>query len=111
MNAPTEFTERLQQKFDGRLRVRWSAKEQHFVIEQRVGRAVVAPIRISEGRDDLIRARDGYHPVMVISAGDRMRCPTCHYEMKVPVRDTVDVKCEYCGLKGRQTHVVAGYWP
>ena len=111
MNAPSEFVERLQRTFDGRLRVRWSDKEQHFLIEQKVGRAVVPPIRIDEGRDDLIRARDGYHPVMAITPGDRMRCPACNYTLRVPVRDTADIPCEFCKLMGRTTRVVAGFWP
>jgi hypothetical protein len=111
LEAPTTFTERLHEAFDGRLRIRWSVHEQQFLIEQKVGRAVVAPIRIDEDRDDLIRARDGYHPVMVITPGDRMRCPKCHYEMRVPVRDTHDLKCQFCALSGRPTRVVAGYWP
>lgn len=111
MEAPQTFTDRLHTTFDGRLRIRWSTAEQQFVIEQRVGRAVVAPIRIAEDRDDLIRARDGYHPVMTITAGDRMRCPTCHYELKVPVRGTHDIRCGFCALHGRTTRVVAGFWP
>lgn len=111
MNAPSEFVERLERTFDGRLRIRWSERERHFVIEQRVGRAVVAPIRIDEGRDDLIRARDGYHPVMTITPGDRMRCTVCNYTLRVPVRDTADIPCEFCALLGRSTRVVAGYWP
>ena len=111
MNAPTEFTERLHSTFDGRLRIRWSAAERQFHIEQKVGRAVVAPIRIEEGRDDLIRARDGYHPVMTITPGDRTPCPECNFTLRVPVRDTADIRCPYCQLKGRTTRVVAGYWP
>lgn len=97
--------------FDGRLRIRWSQAEQQFLIEQKVGRAMVAPIRIEDNRDDLIRARDGYHPVMTITAGDRMRCPSCHSELKVPVRETHDIKCGYCALLGRTTRIIAGFWP
>lgn len=111
MNAPDAFIARLTSTFDGRLRIRWSDKERCFHIEQKVGRAVVAPIFIDSTRDDLIRARDGYHPVMTIQPGDRMPCPECNYTLSVPVRETMDIPCPYCKLKGRQTRVVAGYWP
>lgn len=72
---------------------------------------MVAPVKIDESRDDLIRARDGYHPVMTITPGDRMRCPSCNYELRVPVRDTHDIRCGFCMLQGRQTRVTAGFWP
>lgn len=111
MDAPQSFVDALERTFDGRLRIRWSAAERQFHIEQKVGRAVVPPVRIDEGRDDLIRARDGYHPVMTVTPGDRMRCPSCNYDLKVPVRDTHDIRCGYCQMMGRTTRVVAGYWP
>lgn len=111
MDAPTQFVDRLRSTFNDRLRIRWSTTEKCFHIEQKVGRAVVAPIFIDESRDDLIRARDGYHPVMTIQPGDRMPCPECHYQLRVPVMDTADLPCPYCRLKGRTTRVVAGYWP
>lgn len=69
------------------------------------------PLRIAEDRDDLIRARDGYHFVMAITPGDRKPCPSCNYKLTVPVMETVDMRCPYCQLRGRQTRVVAGFWP
>lgn len=69
------------------------------------------PVRIDEGRDDLIQARDGYLGVMEITPGDRMPCPRCHYTLQVPVFETWDMRCPYCRLMGYQTRVVAGYWP
>jgi len=111
VEAPAEFVSRLEREFDGRLRIRWSAKLQEFHIEQKVGHGRIPPARVDEGSDDLIRARDGYHFVMAVRAGDRMPCPRCGYELRVPVRDTVDVRCGYCLLRGRKTSVVCGYWP
>lgn len=111
MEAPTRFTELLREAFGTRLRIRWSQKAQEFQLEQQVGRAALPPIRIDEGRDDLIRARDGYDYVMSIRAGDRMPCPKCNYKIQVPIRDTHHIQCAYCKLKGRQTHVTAGFWP
>lgn len=111
MNAPTEFTKQLEQTFQGRLRIRWSSKRREFHIEQKVGRMAPAPQRISEADDDMIRARDGYHFVMSIREGDRMPCPECGFEIKVPVMDTADIRCTYCEMTGKQTRVVAGFWP
>lgn len=111
MNAPSFFTDLLARTFDNRLRIRWSASQHEFHIEQRVGRAVAAPSRFDEGRDDLIRARDGYDFVMSVRTGDRMPCPVCHYTLRVPVMDTWDIHCGYCKLRGLQTSVVAGFWP
>lgn len=112
MDAPSSFVEQLERVFNGRLRIRWSAKNQEFHIEQKVGRGfALAPVAIDEGRDDLICARDGYFHVMAIKAGDRMPCPSCNYKLTVPVMDTADMKCPYCALMGRTTRVVAGYWP
>lgn len=111
MTASETFLTNLDRAFDGRVRCRWSNATQSFHIEQKVGRALVPPLFIEDGRDDLIRARDGYHPVMEIREGDRMPCPSCRSELKVPVRDTADIRCGYCQLKGRTTRVVAGFWP
>lgn len=112
MNAPESFVKRLDRAFDGRLRVRWSVKAREFRVEQRVGNAVLAPIRIDADRDDLICARDGFDYLLSVRSGDRMPCPTCEWvELKVPVRDFVDIRCPYCASKGLQGRVVAGYWP
>lgn len=111
MEAPPAFTRQLDDVFNGRLRIRWSAKRREFHIEQKVGRMAPNPCHIDEGDDDLIRARDGYIYVMSIRPGDRMPCPDCDYQLSVPVMDTADIRCPYCQLKGRTTRVVAGYWP
>lgn len=112
MTAPSTFVDRLHRVFDGRLRIRWSEKEREFRIEQKVGRAVVAPLAIDSGRDDLICARDGYSYVLAIRSGDRMLCPNCQWqELRVPVRDFVDVQCSYCASKGRQSRTTVGFWP
>lgn len=112
MEAPSSFVDLLHRTFDGRLRIRWSVASRRWLIEQKVGHGfAVSPIQIDETRDDLIRARDGYHPVMEITLGDRIQCPQCHLELRVPVFETHDIRCGYCALKGRQTRIVAGYWP
>jgi len=111
MKAPDSFVELLRRAFDGRYRIRWSDRDQEFHLEHKVATAVIPPVRIESDRDDLIRARDGYDYVMSVRQGDRMPCPECGLTLKVPVRDTWQITCGYCKLKGRTTHVVAGFWP
>lgn len=112
MNIPTAFEERLTKTFDGRLRIRWSVRAREFRIEQKVGNAVLAPIRIDEDRDDLICARDGYDYVLSVRSGDRMPCPSCEWtELPVPIREFRDIRCPYCASKGKQGRTVAGYFP
>ncbi len=112
MHIPDQFQERLKNAFDGRFRARWSLRNSEVQIEQKVSRAVLPPIRIDEGRDDLIRARDGYHYVLSVRTGTKMPCPTCQWtELQVPVREFVQIRCPYCASKGRSARVVVGYWP
>lgn len=112
MTVPSEFEERLRNTFDGRLRIRWSVKNREWNIEQKVGRAITAPVAIEADRDDLICARDGFDYVCTVRTGDRMPCPNCEWTtLKVPVRDFADIQCPYCASKGRQSRTVAGYWP
>ena len=106
------FQDRLQEVFGGRLRIRWSTARHEFHIEERVGRAVVPPIRIQEGRDDLIRARDGYAYVMAVRPGDRMPCPHCGRTLRVPVFQSGIAVCGDCSA-AQQRNVVfpAAYFP
>lgn len=109
---PDQFAQRLQDTFDGRLRIRWSHKAQEFRIEQKVGNAVVAPIKIDADRDDLICARDGYDYVLSIRNGTRMPCPSCQFtELSVPALEFAHIRCPYCASQGRDGRVTAGYWP
>lgn len=112
MNIPTAFEDRLRKAFDGRLRIRWSNRAHEWRLEQRVGRAITAPVRIEEDRDDLICARDGYDYVLSVRSGDRMPCPQCEWtELKVPIREFRDIRCPYCASRGKQGRTVAGYFP
>ncbi len=112
MTIPTNFENRLTRLFDGRLRIRWSVRAREWRIEQKVGRAIVPPIRIEEDRDDLICARDGYDYVLSVRSGDRMPCPSCEWtELPVPVKEFRDIRCPYCASKGKQGRTVAGYFP
>lgn len=49
---------------------------------------------------------------MSISQGDRMCCPECKWrELRVPVREFADIRCDFCASLGKQGRVVAGYFP
>ena len=107
----THFQRRLDEEFHGRLRIRWSLQRHEYHIEQRVGRAVIPPLRIEEGRDDLIRARDGYDFLMAIRPGTRMPCPTCHLDVSVPIMEFRETACPHCAIKGRDGRITACYFP
>lgn len=112
MDAPRGFRKRLQEHFGDRLRIRWSDREHEWLIEEKVGRAVLPPIRIEEGRDDLIRARDGYALVLAIRPGDRMPCYRCRTDLKVPVFKAAEVICPTCSARAnRRVALKAAYWP
>jgi hypothetical protein len=110
-SVPESFASRLEEVFRGRLRIRWSIKQGEFHVEQRVGRGVFVPYRISEIDDSLIRARDGYAFVLAVRPGTRMPCPHCGLEVKVPVMEFSETKCDYCRMKGRDGRYRAAYFP
>ena len=111
MTPPSDFLRELARDCP-HLRVRWSLKRQTWQVEQQVGVAqALPPIRIDEGRDDLIRARDGYAFVMEVAPGDRVPCPKCGLTVKLPHLETREVPCTYCRGKGRDATVIGGYWP
>jgi hypothetical protein len=111
MDVAKEFTSRLRRDFNDRLRIRWSKKRGEWHIEQKVGRAALPPIYISEVDDDLIRAKDGYAFVMAIRPGDRMPCPDCGLTLRVPVMQIAETTCDYCRYKGRYGRHSAAYFP
>jgi len=122
MFAPSSFTRQLQREFDGRYRLRWSKKRQEWHLEQKVGvGAADLPFRLDEEDDSLVRAKDGYFFVMAIRPGDRGPCPGVDYStnpptpcgatLKVPIKETAEVKCERCELAGRDPYFPLAYFP
>lgn len=110
-SVPAAFTARLNQEFDGRLRLRWSNARQEFQLEQRVRRGLVDSFVRDTHDDTGIRRRDGYLYILSIRPGTRMPCPRCGLELKVPVREIRELSCLYCKMQGREHHVPAGYFP
>lgn len=109
--APESFTKKLESTFHGALRVRWSLKRHCWQIEQRIGRAALAPFRIDEADDSMIRARDGYSLVMSIAEGTNFPCPTCGQDIKLPVREMRDVRCKRCASGKRDESFAGGFFP
>lgn len=108
----TEFQRRLDREFGGRLRIRWSAPRQEYHIEQRVGRAVLPPLRPHHPDEDaFVRARDGYDFLMAIRPGDRLPCPTCHRQLKVAALEFRETTCPHCKEAGRDGRIAACYFP
>lgn len=108
--APQEFVDRLTTAFEGRLRIRWSNAANEFQIEQRVARPLINfPAAMTD--DEAIRLKDGYFYVMSIRNGDRMPCPRCSFELKVPIRETRELSCPRCQAKGLEHRVAAGFFP
>lgn len=111
MQAPQDFIDKLHTQSDGELRIRWSDGRGEWHIEQRVGRAVLEPSPVNRFDDEHIRARDGYVFVLAVRTGDRMPCPDCGIELKVPLLHFAEVKCDYCRLNGRDGRFPAGFFP
>lgn len=115
-----EFERELEKAFNGRFRLRWSDKQQEYHLEQRVGvaRELMPPVS-EDGRhdtydDDWIRARDGYFKIMTVRAGDRMPCPRCGFETKIPVMETRQVSCQLCAYgkdDPKRQRWIASYFP
>jgi hypothetical protein len=115
-HAPESFVERLEKEFRGRLRIRWSQEKGEWHIEQKVARGLFPGTKPTkrgwdESRDRYVEHRDGYILVMSVRTGDRMPCPRCHMELKVPFMETTHVRCEFCRLQGRTTNVAAVFFP
>ncbi|HYE80378.1 MAG TPA: hypothetical protein VEI97_20565 [bacterium] len=108
---PRSFQSRMEAVFGDRLRLRWSLRLGAWVIEQKVGRAALRPIRVEEWDDTLIRARDGYALVMVVQPGNRMACPFCHLTIAVPVMETAEARCEYCLSRNVDARFMTSFYP
>jgi len=107
---PIRFTERLERLFDGRLRCRWSHQRGEWHIEYKVGRGRPPAFFVSGYDDAAIRAKDGYALLIAVRTGDRMPCPRCGYEMKVPVRMLAESRCDYCRAQGLDGRYPAAYF-
>src|ERR1043166_1952196 len=111
---PESFVEKLEREFRGRLRIRWSSQRGEWHIEQKVARGLFPGTKPTkrgwdESSDKYVEHRDGYVFVMAVRTGDRMPCPRCQHEMKVPYMHTTHLRCEFCRLMGKTTHVAAVY--
>ena len=116
MQAPDSFVDKLERNFRNRLRIRWSVEDRSWHIEQKVKRGLFPGTKPSklgwdESTDAYIRHRDGVILVLSVRTGDRMPCPKCGHELKVPYMQTHVVTCKMCKLRGKHSHVPAVYFP
>jgi hypothetical protein len=112
VDIPTEFTTSLSVEFQDRLRARWSGKQQAIIIEQRVGKNILPSLpRISYSDERRQSLAEGYMPIMTVAVSETMRCPSCNLKVNVPNRETKQIRCLYCQVKGRKTLITAGYYP
>lgn len=107
---PKEFVSDLERNFHGRMRIRWSNRKNEWQIEEKVMRGLLPDVYVSEENDTAIRLRDGYGLVCAVKVGDRMPCPRCKMELKVPIHEFAEVRCPFCTHQGRSESVVAGYF-
>jgi hypothetical protein len=120
VHISTEFQERLEGRFNGRLRARWSPSRNEVHIEQKVRRGLVEgsvnvrPKNAEDRRlneDELIRARDGYKLTMIVTPGTTRRCKVCNTEAAVPAFKSALQKCSFCAMKGRAQMEAVGFFP
>ncbi len=112
MDIPQTFLDDLDVEFQGRLRARFSGMQQAVIIEQKVGRNILPSLKrdryTNERRQSLA---EGYMPIMTVSVSEKVRCPECNYWLEVPNRETKQIRCFSCKLKGRTSLIIAGYFP
>jgi hypothetical protein len=112
MQPPVDFADRLERIFDGRIRARWSNRRQEWHLEYKIARGkATVPFYIDSNDDPAIRARDGYALLMAVRTGDRMPCPRCGYELKVPIFEKAEAICQYCVMHGRDGRTAAVFFP
>lgn len=112
MEAPESFVRRLRDTFYGELRIRWSIRDQVWLIEQKVGRGALPTRRIREIDDELIQLRDGYARVMAVARGTNAPCSGgCGADLKLDIRAMTEVVCYRCKLKGKKEGFVGGFFP
>lgn len=98
------------------MRIRWSQQLGEWHIEQKVSRGLFPGTKPSkkgwdETVDPYVRSRDGYVFIMSVRTGDRMPCPRCNHEVKVPYMETSSITCDYCRLRGHRPHISTVYFP
>lgn len=107
-DPPQSFLDTLASEHGGRLRVRWSDKEQQWHIEQKMGRTRMPKASVSVLDDKAIRLRDGYEFLLAVTPGTQTRCPRCAKWVKVPVLEMRYAKCGECHKEFRACYYPLG---
>jgi len=112
LEIPQNFIALLDIEFQSRLRVKWSGKQQAYLIQQKIGPNLVGSV--PRGKLDAEKVNDlaqGYLTIMTVSPSEKMKCQECSSSLSVPNRETRQIRCLYCKVRGRSTQVIAGYYP
>lgn len=108
---PSDFSDRLEHVFGGRLRIRWSPFTSTWHLEQRMGRASMAAMRKVPKNDKEICARDGYDLVMEVLPRMRFQCRFCHYSLPFRPLEIGEIRCDHCMGKNRDARWSAAWFP
>ena len=110
--VPVTFQTRLDEEFQGRLRVRWSEKQHEWHVEQKVRNGLAGRPLVDDGYDDdQIRAKDGYVWILSFKHGTQFDCPLCGLTLKAVTRQATMVSCKHCQLKGYEHRWLGTHWP
>lgn len=92
-----QFNQKLQRDFP-KYRVRFSPHSETYKVEVKMGRGYwdVNPALFKKNPDLLTQVKDGYIEWAELTLGDRARCHNCTNTVKVPIREFVEVKCNWC---------------
>lgn len=121
MTVPEDFADRLEQRFNGRFRIRWSDVEGRYLIEQRIRRGIAeggmpkGEYRNRRQRraryEDRVRAQDGYILTCVVTAGSTAFCTRCDAPMPSRLHMFTISSCPECARQGIEQPVQAGFFP
>lgn len=97
MQNLTEFNTKLQRDYP-RYRARFSQHTNTIKIEVKMGSGYwdTDPALFKKNPDLYIQVRDGYIDWAEITVGDRTPCVNCSHELKAPVREFKELKCDRC---------------
>lgn len=86
-----------------------------YRVDRGFGQALEPPVDESgeydRTNDEYIRARDGFDLIFTVRPGDRMPCPSCGFEMRVPIMEIRETVCGYCKFREKDGRYMTGFFP
>lgn len=96
MHNLESFNKKLQRDYP-RYRIRFSQFRNTYIVEVKMGTGYWNVDLSAHDPDVQQQIKDGYVEWGEITLGDRARCVNCTNTVKVPVREFIEVKCDWCG--------------